>query len=285
MESLARSLMTKKQAVDRVYVEKLLILAKYDMTYPGEIDFSSFAIFPYESPRGIRRVTANELVIGKPYIREGNLLASATGRKALWKGIKKLLTEEDLETVLAFAERCGTIGLPRITRQSAKKHRSYSEKLWTDGKQGTRDTDYDYTIPGIEDLLKRRSLQLSKLVWSAILEEVDKDVLFAEYSSNNRAVVNRCDSSLVLSLRERTWVPDKEGKLYMPENIMAVDIHDEFPFDKKNPILKALHFGDGIKKREKAVKELEKLAAREGLRIIPEDEYQEFLEWKKQKSN
>ena len=29
---------------------------------------------------------------------------------------------------------------------------------------------------------------------------------------------------------------------------------------------------------------MEKLAAREGLRIISEEEYQEFLEWKKQTS-
>ena len=42
----------------------------------------------------------------------------------------------------------------------------------------------------------------------------------------------------------------------------------------------ALDFGAGIKRREKAIKDMEKLAAREGLRIIPEEEYQEFLGWK-----
>ena len=44
----------------------------------------------------------------------------------------------------------------------------------------------------------------------------------------------------------------------------------------------ALDFGAGIKRREKAIKDMEKLAAREGLRIISEEEYQEFLRWKKQ---
>ena len=285
MEELAQSLMTKKQAVDRVYVEKLLTLAKYDEARPGEIDFRAFAIFPYESTRGIRRVEASELVIGKPYIREGNLLASATGRKSIWKGFKKLLGEDELQTILAFVERCGAIGLPKITRQAANEHRDYSKKLWSDGKQGVRDTNYDFTIPGLDDLLKRRSLQLSKMVWDALLEKsIDTDVLFAEYSVNNRAIVNRCDSSLILSLRERTWVPGKDGRFYMPENIAVSDVHEDFVFDKKNSVLKALHFGEGIKKKEKAIKEMEKLAAKEGLRIISEEEYQQFLEWKRIKS-
>ncbi len=107
------------------------------------------------------------------------------------------------------------------------------------------------------------------------------DVRFAEYSVDNRKTVNRYDSSLIISLRERTWVPGKNGKFYMPENIAIIDIADDFPFDKNNTILKALKFGSGIKRREKAIKEMEKLAMREGLRIIPEEEYQEYLRWKK----
>lgn len=138
-----------------------------------------------------------------------------------------------------------------------------------------------YHIRNLEDILKRRSLQLSKLVWNALQSyENTEDVLHAEYSVINRAVVNRYNSSLVLILRERTWVPGKDGKFYMPENVRIADIHEDFSFDKENPILKTLNFGAGIKRREKAIKDIEKLAAREGLRIIPEEEYQEFLKWK-----
>jgi len=70
----------------------------------------------------------------------------------------------------------------------------------------------------------------------------------------------------------------------MPEKVKITDIHEDFTFDKDNPILKALDFGAGIKRREKAIKDMEKLAAREGLRIISEEEYHEFLKWKKQTS-
>ena len=226
MEALAQSMMSKKQSVDRNYAGKLLSLSKYDESYPGEIDFSKYAVFPFESSRGISRANAEKLVIGKPFVREGNLLASATKRNPIWKGLKALLSIEDLETVLAFAERCGAIGLPRITKQKAGKHRDFSNKLFEEGRQGPRDTNYDYTIPGLEDILKRRSLQLSRLVWDAlVMKDCSDDVLYAEYSVYNRAVVNRTDSSLILILRERTWVPGKDGRFYMPENIKITDIH------------------------------------------------------------
>ena len=70
----------------------------------------------------------------------------------------------------------------------------------------------------------------------------------------------------------------------MPENIAVKDISEEFRFDKSNPILAALEFGSGIKKRKMAIREMEKVAARERLRIISEREYREFLEWKRQNS-
>ena len=285
MEDLAAAMMNKKQPIDRVYAEKLVTLAKYDEEYPGDIDFHAYAIFPYESPRGIRRVRADKLVIGKPYIRQGGLLASATGRTPLWEGFKKLLNENDLLSILAFTERCGAIGLPKIHMQAAELHRDYSTRLYSPGKQGVRDSNYDYTITGLEEILKRRSLQLNKLVWSALLSADNmNDVRFAEYSVDNRKIVNRYDSSLIISLRERTWDPGKNGKLYKPEDIVPVDIAGDFTFDKKNPILKALQFGTGIKKREKAIKEMERIAAREGLRIISEDEYKSFLEWRNHKT-
>lgn len=281
IKELATTLMSKKQKVDKKYVEKLLLFAKYEKEHPNEIGFNEYALFPYESTRGIRRVKADELVIGKPYIREGALLASATERVPIWQGFKDLLNKEDLEMIIAFAEKCGAIGLPVIVKQKAEEHSAFLEKLFSTGKQGARDSNYDFTIPGLEEILRRRSLQLNKLVWAAIVaNDNHENVLSAEYSVDNRKTVNRCDSSLVMILKSRTWVPGKDGKLYMPENITPSDIHESLIYDKRNPILKALQFGAGIKKKEKMIQEMKRMAAREGLRVIPEEEYQEFLIWK-----
>lgn len=286
IEGLASAMMSKKQAIDKLYAQRLLSLARYEEEHPGEIDFSPYEIFPYETPRGLRRIRAEKLVIGQPYVREGNLLATATERYSLWKGFKKLFNEKELSSVLTFAERCGAIGKPVIVRQTADKHRRFSDCLYAPGKQGRRDSNVDYTIPGLEDILKRRSLQLIRLIWSALLENGDnEEVLSAEYSVENRTIVNQCDSSLMMILKERTWVPGKNGKLYMPENILMSDISEDLPFNKKNKILMALKFGSGIKKREKAIKEMMALAAREGFKVIPEEEYQEFIEWKRQYRN
>ena len=282
IEDIASSMMTKKQPVDKAYVNKLLLLAKYDEEHPGEINFCSYNIFPCQSSKGIRRVGAACLVIGKPYIREGKLLASATGRYSLWGGFQEFLDDPDLKTILEFAKRCGAIGLPEIIRRPAEEHLDFQNSLYVPGEQGANDSSYDYIIPGLDEILKKRSLQLSKLVWDALLRyDHADDTLTAEYSADNRSAVNRCSSSLIIILRKRTWIPGKDGKMYMPENITKADISEEFVFDKSNPILKALNFGSGIEKRKKALKEMEKLAKKEGLRIISEQEYREFLEWKK----
>ena len=71
----------------------------------------------------------------------------------------------------------------------------------------------------------------------------------------------------------------------MPENINAPDISDQFPFDKSNAILNALGFGVGVKKRKDLLKQLEKEAAREGFRLIPKNDYQDYLKWKQDKKN
>lgn len=60
------------------------------------------------------------------------------------------------------------------------------------------------------------------------------------------------------------------------------DTYEGFAFDKNNPIMKALDFGTGIRRREKAIREMKKLASREGLRLISEEEYQEFIRRKKE---
>ncbi len=76
----------------------------------------------------------------------------------------------------------------------------------------------------------------------------------------------------------------KDGKMYSPENISISDINDDFPYERRNPILKQLRFGSGLKKRENALIELKKMAEREGMRLISEDEYQEYISLKKKNS-
>ncbi len=284
MKKLAEDLMKRKQPIDRLYCERLTDLARFDKDNSWTIDFGAYAIFPYESSRGLRRARACELVVGKPYVKEGNLLASAMNRKTLWGGIKKLVSSDDLSMVLDFAVRCGAVGKAVILKQPATEHISFSKTLYASGKVGGRDSNYDFTIPGLDDILRRRSLQLSKMVWTAILEAVEPDkVLYAEYSVDNRRIVNRDDSSLIKILRERTWVPGKDGKFYMPGNIAAADICDDLVYNRRNPILKQLHFGTEIKDREKELAAIKKHAEKFGLRLVSEEDYQEFLNWKKKK--
>ena len=186
-----------------------------------------------------------------------------------------------MQDLIDFVIRCGAIGRAIIIKQKAEAHICFTETLFVPGKQGNRDSNYDYSIPGLEEMLSRRSLKLSRMIWEAILEaEAPSETLYAEYSVDNRKTVNRDDSSLIKILRRKSWVPGKDGKFYMPENIAVTDISDDFVYNRRNPILKELHFGTGIKEREKKLTEMKKLAKKEGFRLISEEEYLEFMEWK-----
>lgn len=280
---LAEELSTKKQPIDKNYCMKLMKLASYNELNLDDIDFSEYSLFPVETKKGLKRLKGSEIVIGKPYIKEGNLLAKTLGRPSLWSGFIKLLSSEDINRLLEFASICGAVGTPHIIMQSATKHIDFKKSLYAEGKQGAKDSNYDYTIPELDVILKHKSLKLYKMVWDCILsipKSKASDYLFAEYSVNSREIVNRCESSLIQIMKKRTWIPDKNNNLFTPGNIDIKDISDDFPFDKKNIILRQLGFGSTKINIENEIKRLKKEASKLDLHIVSKEEYQEFLLWK-----
>ena len=284
MEQMAESMAQKKQSINRSYIEKLLLLASFDETHPGEVSFSEYSIFPYNTAKGLKRSKASEIVIGKPYIKEGHLLSKAVGRPPLWDGLKKLADENEIESIIGFAERHGAIGHLQIVKQCANNHEDFYKSLYVEGKHCRRDSNFDYTIIGLEDILKMRSLQLNRLVWDFVIsidhDEAEK-YLMAEYSANNRETVNKADSSLIKILRKRTWIKDIHNKLRRPADIKIDEISKDLKVNTDNPIIKALHFGSILKKRENDLKLLNQLAEKYDVKIVDKAEYKEFIQWKK----
>lgn len=90
-------------------------------------------------------------------------------------------------------------------------------------------------------MFKKRSLKLSRLIWAVITSNsIYEDYCSAEYSTNNRTTVNRCESSLIYYLKRRSWVQGKDGKLHTPGSITLEDISEEFKIPRSNSIIKAL---------------------------------------------
>lgn len=90
-------MMKRKQPIDKLYCERLATLARFDRENRGEIEFSEYAIFPYESSRGLRRVKADELV----YNRSNPILKQLR----FGTGIKD--KEKELAAMKKFAEKEG----------------------------------------------------------------------------------------------------------------------------------------------------------------------------------
>ena len=213
-------------------------------------------------------------------------MSKALDRPQLWSGFVKILNTQDTERLVSFSLKCGAVGLPHIIKQCAAKHVDYKKSLYAEGRQGARDSDYDYTIPELDTILKRRSLQLNKLIWDCIIS-IPKgeaaDYLYAEYSVNGREIVNRCYSSLIEIMKQRVWIPDKNNKLFAPGDIDIKDISDDFIVDKRNPIIKQLSFGSTKINVDDEIKRLRKDASKIGMEIISKEEYQEFVAWKNKK--
>jgi len=286
IEQMAKDMEAQKPTINEKFCNSMLQMAMFDKSNPGEIDFKKYTIFPYEGNRGVSRGKAKDILIGKPYIKEGDLLSRAMNKPCLWKGFGKFLSATELEVLLEFIERCGALGKPKIVMVPAAFNVDYEKQLKAEGKRTYRDTDYDYTIPYLDELLKKQSLQISKLVWEAILQiENPEKVLYAEYSCDNRGTVNRCDSTLIQILRQRTWVPNEENKCFKPEDIMIKDIKTDFIYKSRNAVLKQLSFGSVYKKKDQDRKNLEKLAKSEGFALIPLEDFDDYLTWKSSKKN
>ena len=283
MIQLAEEMSFKKQTIDKKYMSKLLILADYHIHSKDNIYFSGYPIFPVETNRGMKRLIASEIVIGKPFFKDGDLLAKALNRPCLWNGIRKLMKPDEVDRIITFALDCGAYGKPKIMLQPAWNHPDFKKFLNVDGGRGGIDSNFDFTIPELDTILKRKSLRLNKLIWECITSipaAYAVPYLSAEYSVNSRQIVNRCSSSLIYYLSKRTWVPDKNNKLFAPGNIDIKDISDEFVFDKNNPILKALKFGSLIVDKEAEIERIKKEARKFGLEVVSKEEYQEFMAWK-----
>ena len=265
------------------FCKNLYTLAVYSMDNPGKLEFEKCKIFPYKSAKGIRRTLAANLIIGKPYNDNTEGLGKILGKNLLWSGMKRYLSAEQLSEVISFAIRCGAFDQLRIMRQSARKHPQFSEKLLSSGRISPRDTDYDYTISGLEELIKKKSVKINRMIWQAIIssdKELSSKAVMAEYSSGNRETVRNTESSLIRLLKETAWVPGDDNKLYKPKDLRVGQINKELKYNRNNPILKSLQFGSSFNEDRKTLREIEIMAKAKGYELVLESDYAEYIRWK-----
>lgn len=273
--------------LDDQYFKDLIVFAKYRHEH-DDIDFSVNAIFLYlnNSNNHLYIEKASELFLGKAYGNsDGEILASACGKYCIWNGYAEHYNEKELELFIRFLSSCGILKNLSIEKRPVSLNPLYITNLYSYARKHTnRGSDSDYTIPNLEKLLKEQSISISKHIWET-LERYGKSAGYnkyikACYSPNGSVTPKTCDSSLIYYLKNYAWVPDKQGRLCKPEDIMISELHNDFVYDTHNLLLTALGIGSAVAKQNQKQKELEQEAKKVGMHLIPDDDFKEYQQWK-----
>ena len=282
--------------VNDQYFNDMIVFAKYQ-TEHRDIDFSAHSIFLYQNveDNDLDTAKASELFLGEAYGNEsGEILASAYEKACLWKGYAERYNENELQQFITFVDSCGILKDLTLERRSVTgppPHPLYFPMLHSDRKRTNKCKDTDWTIPGLENLLKLQSFKISKLIWRT-LERDGKYNFFlygiarydiARYSPNDSAEVKTCESSLIYYLKKYAWLPNKQGELFKPEDITLSDLHTDFKYDPANRLMTALKIGSAAERQSQEKEELEQAAKKAGMYLLPEDEFKEYQQWKAQK--
>lgn len=184
-----------------------------------------------------------------------------------------------VKKLVKFAEVVGV-----QTRLAIKKINCYSNPQWSylcsvRGERNTSPINRDYVIEGLERVLARPSLTISKLIWQTMCSLTrHPDCLLATYQKSERWGCHFADSQLVHQLRTSAWIPQGDGIFVRPTEASRELLPEGFAFDPGWPWLKALHFGDAATKASEAYRQKQAVAKELGFESAEEAD-----KWKKVK--
>lgn len=195
----------------------------------------------------------------------------------LWEGYHDKLTKLPDEEFVKFLQDIGV-----ETRLQIVEARCYGNPEWSylcsvPGERYTSPIDRDYTIQGLDQLLAKPSLRISRLIWRTMCSLPRyPDYLIATYRKSERWGSHRAASQLVHALRQHSWVPQGNGIFVRPAEGTRELLPEGFPFDAGWAWLKAIDFGIEADKKTKEYQQKQAVARELGFESL-----EEAAKWKK----
>lgn len=157
----------------------------------------------------------------------------------------------DIKRLVKFAEAVGVRTHLKITETTCYENPKWTYLSSAPGARSTSPINCDYVITGLDKLLARPSLAISKLVWNTMCSPASySSYLQARYRRNSRGS-HYAPSQLVHQLINAAWVPQNDGVFVRPTEASRELLPEGFPFDPGWPWLKAVCFGEeAVKKSE-----------------------------------
>ncbi len=226
--------------------------------------FDNYSIFEIDLKRDNKRSfrKPGEVFLDSPYL-DTSLTAyhdaiskdSDSFKQALSPNYANHGSNIDPKDLAAFAEAVGVqTKLEIIPQNIPSKHPERSYLIDHAEGQLRYDTrkNEDHTIPEIRILLDSPSIEKSRLIWRTMCSQT-QDCLYARYRNNASYPIRVGSSSLVHTLRNAKWVPQRDdGTIFFVRPCLASieRLPEGFPYETEQEWLKAIEFGKKTKEQQ-----------------------------------
>lgn len=143
----------------------------------------------------------------------------------------------------------------------------------------------DYNYEGLDNLFAELSKERSNCLWRCLLKSLEScdrwgksDFFKGEYSWFYYSQhYKKFQSKFLTTLKTTTWLVDSNDNFILPCQISLSEISDSYNKDDENVevLMNALGF---------QIDEIKQIEEKTGGKFIPKDEYEEYLNWKKEQS-
>jgi len=220
------------------------------------------------------------LCMDKPYLETGLAdLQNIHKKLVLWEGYHDKLTKLSGEEFVNFLQAIGVETRLQIVKASCDRNPEWSYLSSVPGERLTSPINRDYTIRGLDQLLAKPSLQISRLIWRTMCSlprYPDPDCLIATYQKSERWGRHCTASQLVHALRQHSWVPQGNGIFVRPAEGTRELLPEGFPFDAGWDWLVAIGFEKEANKKTEEYQQKQAVARELGF-----ESFEEAEEWKK----
>lgn len=126
---------------------------------------------------------------------------------------------------------------PKVSCSGLQRHKTSPSSSvvlnsqWGYHRKGLQCFDPDTTVDGLEHALTTITVEKAIFIWNEILPPVTPfihgRVLTATRQDYTNATTSECDSTMGTHLKQKPWVPTREGEFRLPHKITVAEMHEE----------------------------------------------------------
>ena len=206
-------------------------------------------------------VPPDYILVDEPYAETYLRYVKGTADRKLLSDIYFELSKQ--ATFKKFLSAIGAhFSLP-IEKRGIEEHREYDELIDREGSESEYTKNEDFFIFG-KKRLSQEDYNYSWLVWNA-MKNRDKRIFEAKYRRVKNSEMKTKPSSLIITLKESPWIPDKEGVFHKPEDISLDSLDKKFAdsYNNSNGWLDEINFGKKLKQTTERYQQLNKILKEE----------------------